>query len=93
MVELDAVFSDKTLEFYHDVWEALDRAQIPFTFHWGKVCEIDPGRLEKMYGSNVISWIKARNRLLDRDGLGAFTNQQIVDWGLNQPVTGEPFIA
>lgn len=92
VVELDGVFSEKTLKFYHDVWETLDRAQIPFTFHWGKVCEIDQVRLEKMYGSNVISWIKARNRLLDRDSLRAFTNQQIVDWGLTQPVAGEPFI-
>jgi hypothetical protein len=92
VVEMDGVFSAKTLEFFSDVWKELERQEIPFTFHWGKICEIHPERLNNMYGLRLTSWILARNKLLDKDTLQVFTNPQIEEWGLNQAVAPEPWI-
>lgn len=92
VVEMDGVFSSRTLSFFSDVWKEFEQQEIPFTFHWGKICEINPERLMRMYGSRLTSWIAARNKLLDKDTLQVFTNPQIEEWGLNQPISAEPWI-
>jgi len=90
VVELDGVFSDKTDSFFGAVWHALEQEQIPFTFHWGKICELNPTRLKNMYGSRLTSWIAARHKLLDHDSLPVFTNPQMEEWGLTWPVDAAP---
>jgi hypothetical protein len=80
--ELDAAFSPKTLSFYTEVWKMLDREQIPYTFHWGKMNEITPERIKKMYGDDALAWKEARIALLDPDCLNVFTNSLMVQWGL-----------
>lgn len=82
--ELDGAFSDNTYQFYTTVWEQLEQEEIPFTFHWGKVNEINSMRMSLMYGAGVDSWIAARNKLLDKDSLKVFTNKILTQWGLDK---------
>ncbi len=82
VVELDATFSNTTYTFYSEVWKELDRRNIPYTFHWGKVNELTPARLQKMYGTNIDQWKTARKQLMDPQTLTVFTNPVIQQWGL-----------
>ena len=75
---------NSTSSFYKAVWRRLDEEQIPFTFHWGKVNEIDIARIGRMYGDDADAWIAARNKLLDADGLKVFTNPLLTQWGLDK---------
>jgi FAD/FMN-containing dehydrogenase len=82
IVELDGFFSNKTLEFYDIVWDELEKAKIPFTFHWGKINTLDINRLKSMYGPALKEWLRARKRLLTPAAQKLFTNQLMIDWGL-----------
>ncbi len=84
ILELDGVFSDATREFYEAVWSRLDEENIPYTFHWGKINELYPERIERMYGEDANVWISARNKLLDADGRKVFSNQLLQQWGLDK---------
>jgi len=83
IMELDAPYSDTTYSFYTQVWQQLEQANIPFTFHWGKVNELNPGRIANMYGDAATQWIATRNKLLDADTLAIFTNPLLQQWGLD----------
>ena len=82
--ELDGAFSPKTSRFFKDVWAALEAAGIPHTMHWGKVNELNFGKLQKMYGSNLDSWLQARNKILDADTMRVFNNPIMKQWGLDK---------
>jgi len=82
VLELDAAFSDATYAFYRAAWKRFEEANIPFTFHWGKINELNIARLTKMYGDNLATWIAARNTLLDADCRQVFTNATLKAWGL-----------
>jgi hypothetical protein len=81
--ELDAAFSNKTHHFYEKVWQMLEDENIPFTFHWGKVGELNPIRLANMYGDNIDTWLDARHQLLDADSIKVFNNPLLQQWGLD----------
>jgi len=83
VIELDGVFSQKTLAFYNAVWNALEQKSIPFTFHWGKINNLNNERIEKMYGDNRDRWIIARQQLLSVGFLKLFSSQLLHDWGLD----------
>jgi hypothetical protein len=83
VVELDGVESNITRHFYDVVWNELLTKKIPHTFHWGKISNLDPVKLENMYQQNISKWIKARNTLMPVDALKAFNNQILIDWGLD----------
>ena len=84
VMELDAPYSDDTYNFYTQVWAKLEEEQILFTFHWGKINELNPVRLANMYGDGIDKWIAARNRLLDADTMKVFTNPLLQQWGLDK---------
>jgi hypothetical protein len=84
VVELDAAFSDQTYAFYTAARKAFEDQKIPFTFHWGKINELNPTRLANMYGDNIQTWIAARNKLLDADTRQVFTNATLKLWGLDK---------
>lgn len=84
VLELDAAFSDETYAFYTAVWQRLEDEKIPFTFHWGKINELDFDRITRMYGDDVQTWIAARNKLLDADTRKVFTNATLTKWGLDK---------
>lgn len=84
VMELDAPYSDATYNFYTQVWAKLEEEQIPFTFHWGKVNELNPARLANMYGDGIDKWIAARNKLLDANTINVFNNPILEQWGLDK---------
>lgn len=86
ILELDGAFSDATQKFYTAVWKRLDDENIPYTFHWGKINELDPVRISRMYGEDANTWIAARNKLLDENGRKVFSNQLLQQWGLDKSV-------
>jgi hypothetical protein len=86
VMELDATYADSTYGYYTKVWKKLEDEQIPFTFHWGKVNELSPERISRMYGSAADAWIAARNKLLDADSLRIFTNPILQQWGLDKVI-------
>lgn len=84
VMELDAPYADATYNFYTQVWAKLEEEQIPFTFHWGKVNELNPTRLANMYGAGIDQWIAARNKLLDAGTIAIFNNPILQQWGLDK---------
>ena len=81
VVELDAAFSKTTYSFYKAVWKELEKQNIPYSFHWGKVNELTPKRIKKMYGAKLDAWVKARNQLLKPEVKKVFTNTIMQQWG------------
>lgn len=94
VLELDGVQSPETDRFYHAVWNALEAAGIPYTFHWGKMNAMTPQRLQKMYGNNLQRFTAARARLMDAQTLLAMSNDAYKNWGLDagRSSTGEVFV-
>lgn len=90
IVELDGVESNTTRNFYNAVWNELALRNIPHTFHWGKISNLDPVKLEKMYQHNISKWVKARNTLMPVDTLQIFNNQTLTNWGLDTTLS-RPF--
>jgi FAD/FMN-containing dehydrogenase len=82
VLEMDGVQSDGTMHFYEKMWEALDKAGIAYTFHWGKMNSMTPARLERAYGQDAVRFQAARQRVLDPGALLAFDSTAHRDWGL-----------
>jgi hypothetical protein len=82
IAEFDSFESPNTWKFYNELWKALDDAAIPYSFHWGKVNNLDAAKVRKIYGSNVDKWILARNRLLTAEMRAVFTNEFMEKVGL-----------
>ena len=80
--QLDGVQSNITRQFYNVVWKALDEADIPYTFHWGKINNLDRDKVRNMYGNEVDRWIQAGNQILPPAGMKLFANQTFKEWGL-----------
>jgi len=95
VVELDGELSERALDFCRMYWKALDAAGIRYTFHWGKVLEMDAPALRKMYGSErVDAWLTARKTLMqDPASMRAFTNDFMVELGLDEVVADGGVIA
>jgi FAD/FMN-containing dehydrogenase len=83
VAEFDSFEAQSTWNFYHALWNELDALNIPYTFHWGKVNNLNAERLSKMYGQKVEEWISARMQLLPEVMLPVFTNEFMVDNGLD----------
>ena len=84
ILELDAAYSERTKAFYTAVWARLEQEKIPFTFHWGKMNELNYTRVQIMYGKDADTWIASRNKLLDKDSLKVFTYPTLQQWGLDK---------
>ena len=82
VLELDGAFSDQTYAFYKETWRQLDAHGIPYTFHWGKVNEITPERVRRMYGDDLDKWMAARKVLLEEKARKVFTNRVMEEWGV-----------
>lgn len=84
IVDMDGVFSERTLRFFEGVWEAFEADGIPYTMHWGKLNGIlDPARVRQKYGPAVDTWIDARHTLLDEASRRVFTNGFMERCGLD----------
>lgn len=68
--------------------EALREAGIRHAPHWGKLGEIDPGEVERVYGSSqdpasrLSRWRRSRDYLLGEEGRRLFWNDALARWGL-----------
>ena len=83
VLELDGVESAITRRFYDVVWQALEDAGIPYTFHWGKINNLDAEKTRRMYGNDLDRWLSARNELLPPEMRDVFSNDTLRDWGLD----------
>lgn len=84
-IELPAVNSQATQQFYRKVFQDLDSKKIPFTLHWGQEGDYSPQRLQSMYGNSVEKWTQQRNRLLpDHVQRYMFTNDFLKRCGINE---------
>lgn len=84
IVEFDSFEAPATWQFYHELWEELERTDIPFSFHWGKLNNLTAERLRWMYGAKVEEWIAARKQVLPIEMLPVFTNQFMREVGLDK---------
>jgi hypothetical protein len=84
IVELDGVQSDLTRNFYQTVWDELRTQSIPYTFHWGKVHDLDDQKVRAAYQTNRDKWVQARNSLLPTDSLALFSSAPIKKLGLDE---------
>lgn len=82
VAEFDSFDAPATWQFYRQLWAAVEEAGIPFTFHWGKINNLTPERLHRMYGSNVAEWLAARNAILPMEMQPVFTNAFMKEVGL-----------
>jgi hypothetical protein len=82
--ELDGADSSGTRDFYAAVWNELEARNIPYTFHWGKIHNLDEGKTRKMYGPRMDSWIEQRNKLLTRDAMKIFNTDSLIECGLDK---------
>jgi len=86
ILELDGVESSFTRKFYDIVWKELEARNIPHSFHWGKINNLNITKTKKMYGTNRDKWLAARNKLLPPTSMAIFTNQLLTDIGLDKTV-------
>jgi FAD/FMN-containing dehydrogenase len=84
VLELDGAFSKNMEAFFDEVWKRLEDEQIPHTYHWGKMSNLDYDKISRMYGDGLDKWISARNKLLDRNTMKVFTNPIMKQWGLDK---------
>jgi hypothetical protein len=84
ILELDGSESSGTRNFYAAVWNELDARNIPYTFHWGKIHNLNEAKTRKMYGTKMDKWIGQRNKLLPEKSLKVFNTQSLKDCGLDK---------
>jgi hypothetical protein len=84
VVELDGVQSDLTWNFYRAVWDELDANGIPYTFHWGKINNLNDQKVRNKYNINRDNWVKARNGLLPAESLILFSSPPLKNLGLDE---------
>jgi FAD binding domain-containing protein/D-arabinono-1,4-lactone oxidase len=64
IVDLDCPQSTRQQRLFRAVWQAWEAAGIPYTFHWGKLNDLDAAKARRMYGGAVDRWLAARRTLL-----------------------------
>jgi FAD/FMN-containing dehydrogenase len=83
VLEMDGVLSPETTRFYEAVWNELEKNDIPYTFHWGKMNSLNPTRLKRMYGASLDQFQADRKRIIDPATLRIFTNDTMKLWGID----------
>jgi hypothetical protein len=85
VIEMDGLDAKMTRAFFEKVWVTLEEKNIPYTLHWGKMNFIlNSQRVKNMYGNNnVTKWIQARHQLLSEPARKVFTNDFMIDCGLD----------
>lgn len=84
VLELDGVQCEATQNFYNAVWAKLKQLNIPYTFHWGKMNNMDAGMVRSMYGSSLDSFLAARTRIVDAATLKIFSNNALQQYGIDE---------
>lgn len=76
ILEVDGPGSTRVSTLTQKIWDALDAAGIPYTFHWGKLNNLSAANVRKRFGDQKVqSWLDARRKILDTTELRkAFAN-------------------
>jgi hypothetical protein len=83
VLELDGVQCAATQNFYEAVWAKLKQMNIPYTFHWGKMNNMDAGMVRNMYGSALDNFQAARAHIVDAATLKVFSNNALQQYGID----------
>jgi hypothetical protein len=83
ILELDCAESNTTRNFYSAIWNELEARNIPYTFHWGKIHNLDEVKTRKMYGAAFDKWIEQRNKIMSSETMKVFNTQSLKDCGLD----------
>ncbi len=65
VLEVDGPESDRLKRAYQEMWTAFEQAGIPYTFHWGKMNNLNATSVRRMYGNHVDRWSDVRRSILD----------------------------
>lgn len=84
ILELDCAESTITRNFYTAVWNELQARNIPHSFHWGKIHDLDEAKTRKLYGAAMDKWIEQRNKILSPASMKVFNTQALKDCGLDK---------
>jgi len=84
ILELDGAESHTTRNFYDAVLNELEARNIPYTFHWGKIHNLDEAKTQKLYGDAMDEWIEQRNKILSPEVIKVFNTQSLIDCGLDK---------
>ena len=82
---MDGLDAKVTRAFFEKVWLTLEEKNIPYTLHWGKMNFIlNAPRVRKLYGDDKVNaWIQARHNLLSEQTRKVFTNDFMIECGLD----------
>ena len=83
ILELDCAESNSTRNFYNAVWNELEARNIPYTFHWGKIHNLDEAKTRKMYGTAFDNWIEQRHKIMSPETMKVFNTLSLKDCGLD----------
>jgi hypothetical protein len=88
-IEIPAVKSTRSKEAFERIWDALDNAGIPHTFHWGQSAHwgADPVKslhaIKQVFGHRYERWAAARKGFLRKNGHYTFSNPMMHAYGLD----------
>jgi hypothetical protein len=83
-IELPVVASNRSLQAYDKIWNALEQQQIPHTFHWGQCMRPSSAQLQSVFGNRLTQWLAARRAFLSPKGLQTFSNGLLQRWGIDR---------
>jgi len=85
VVEIDGPASNRVRQAQRLTWQALKDRNIPHTFHWGKINNLDQSSIRQAYGTAAVDkWIAARRDILSTPELReAFANDLTDALGLS----------
>ena len=83
ILELDCAESNTTRNFYNAIWAELEARNIPYSFHWGKIHNLDEVKTRKIYGGSMDKWIEQRNKIMSPESMKIFNTQSLKDCGLD----------
>lgn len=85
VIDLDGAQSNRQKRFFSETFDALENEGVEYTFHWGKLNEVSPARMQRMYGAGrVQAWLDARRDVLPTPALRrAFANDFTDQAGLS----------
>jgi hypothetical protein len=85
IVEIDGPDSNRVRQAQRLTWAALVDRDIPHTFHWGKINNLDRSSVRRAYGAAAVDkWIDARHAILTTTELReAFANDHTDALGLS----------
>jgi hypothetical protein len=84
VIDLDGVYSKRTLRVIERVRQRFETAALPFTQHWGKLNELTPARVRASHGANVDEWRRVRRMLLGPSERRLFASAMLERAGLHE---------